>query len=392
MNSGFTRQATPLSILFFGTQIATGGAQKALLDQANWFQSHGHRVTAAFFYDRENLHEKWRRSSVYPIHVISAHQKWGWDSKSALELVKGLWALWKLLRGGRFDVVMSFTHDGNILALPLAWLTGVPVRLATHHGLTSNYSIWRERFHAWLVNHGLASVMVAVSSRSRQSALREGIRPDRIVVIKNGINPLPVENAEAYDIRKAAGLRDGDIFLISVGRLVHEKAHEILLDAMPLVLREYPNTRLGILGDGPLRPQLEAQIAKMGLADTVRLFGTSSAVSQYLSAADVFVLPSRSEGLPIALLEAMSAGLPVVATRLEGMDDLVKHGERGLLVPVDDPRALADAILELLSDPPAARRMGAAARSLVMENYTEDIMCKQYLSLIERYLEDSKVE
>jgi glycosyltransferase involved in cell wall biosynthesis len=381
-----------LSILFFGTQIATGGAQKSLLDQANWFQARGHKVTVAFFYDKENLHRKWQEGASYPIHVITSYQKWLGEWRSALELFKGLWKLWKLLHHGNFDVIVSFTHDSNILALPLAWMTGIPLRIATHHGLTNNYPCWRERLHTWIVNHGVANILVAVSARTRQSALREGIQAKRIVVIKNGIQPLPIETVNKPEARKAAGLQDGDIFLVSVGRLVYEKAHEILVSAMPLILQRHPNVRLGILGDGLLRPQLEAQIAEMKLAQSIRLFGMSDAVTQHLAVADIFILPSRSEGLPIALLEAMSAGLPVVVTNLDGMDDLIKHGQHGLLVPVENPRALADAILQLLSDMPATRQMGLASRSLVMENYTEEKMCEQYLSLMKRYFETSRIE
>jgi glycosyltransferase involved in cell wall biosynthesis len=113
---------------------------------------------------------------------------------------------------------------------------------------------------------------------------------------------------------------------------------------------------------------------------------------KYLAIAQAFVLPSRSEGLPIALLEAMSAGLPVVVTDLDGMDDVVQRGEDGFLVPVEDARALANAILKLLSDPARARQMGIAARKHVMENYTEDIMGEQYLALMKKYLETSKLE
>jgi glycosyltransferase involved in cell wall biosynthesis len=380
-----------LSILFFGTQIATGGAQKSLLDQANWFQAHGHKVTVSFFYDKENLHSKWQAEFTYPIHVISFYQKWE-EWKSVLEVFKGLWSLWNFLREGHFDAIETFTHDSNILALPLAWLTGIPFRLATHHGLTNNYPRWRERLHAWLINHGVANILVAVSVRARQSALKEGIRPERIVVIKNGIHSVPVEMVNKSETRKTVGLDDKDLFLISVGRLVHEKAHEVLVCAMPLILQKYPNVKLGILGDGVLRPKLESQIADLNLEKNVRLFGMSDNVANYLAVADIFVLPSRSEGLPIALLEAMSAGLPVVVTNLDGMDDLIKQGQHGLLVPIDNPPALADAIIQLLSDLPATRKMGLAAQSLVMNNYTEDIMCEQYNSLIKKYLETSKTK
>lgn len=380
------------SILFFGTQMAFGGAQKLLLDQANWFHVRGYKVTAAFFYDKENLRDKWQANADFPVYVMASYRRGLGKWKSASELLKGLWSLWKLLRQEHFDVVQSFTHDSNTLVLPLAWLAGVPVRLATHHGLADQFPRWRERLHTWLINHALANTLVVVSARTYQSALREGVRVERMVIIKNGIRPLSVESVDRLKVREEAGLQDGDIFLVSVGRLVYEKAHNVLLNAMPFILEKYPNVKVGIVGDGVLRTQLEAQIEELGITHSVRLFGMSDSVLKYLAIAQAFVLPSRSEGLPIALLEAMSAGLPVVVTDLDGMDDVVRRGEDGFLVPVEDARALANAILQLLSDPARARQMGIAARKHVMENYTEDIMGEQYLALMKKYLETSKSE
>ncbi len=152
-----------LSILLLGTQIATGGAQKVLLDQANWFLQRGHKVSAVFFYDRDNLLSKWQAVSDFPIVDLKAFRKGaGLFTKGAL-LVQGLLSLWKLFRREKFDVIETFTHDSNILALPVAWLAGVPVCIATHHGVIEGIPRWRERLHAWIVNRNIAQVLVTVS-------------------------------------------------------------------------------------------------------------------------------------------------------------------------------------------------------------------------------------
>jgi glycosyltransferase involved in cell wall biosynthesis len=372
-----------LSILLLGTQMATGGAQKVLLDQANWFHARGHRVTAAFFYDRDNLYKKWRDASPFPIVKLSDFQKGRGIYRNMIFIPQGLWGLWTLLRRRKFDVIETFTHDSNMLALPLAWAARVPVRIATHHGIVDGIRPWREKLHAWMVNHNIAHRIVAVSKLTRQKLVEEGIQAGRIVTIPNGITPVRVERLDKPRVRNEAGIGADDPFLLAVGRLVYSKAHEVLIAAMPAVLKKFPNTKVGICGDGILRPQLEEQIQSLGLSDSVKLLGHSDQVSNFLASADVFVMPSLWEGLPIALLEAMSAGLPVIATKVEGVEELITEGEHGLLVPTGNATALTEAILKLLANPQLCRKMGAASQAKVLVFYTADQMCERYLELME---------
>ncbi|MBM3126487.1 MAG: glycosyltransferase family 4 protein, partial [Chloroflexi bacterium] len=123
----------PLSILFLGTQIATGGAQKVLLDQARWFIDRGHTVTAAFIYDKEGLHKKWQEANAFPIICLCAFRAGAGALEKSLSVIRGLWSLWKLVYRERYDVIETFTLDSNVLGLPLAWWAGIPVRIATYH-------------------------------------------------------------------------------------------------------------------------------------------------------------------------------------------------------------------------------------------------------------------
>jgi glycosyltransferase involved in cell wall biosynthesis len=143
---------------------------------------------------------------------------------------------------------------------------------------------------------------------------------------------------------------------------------------------------VGICGEGFLRSDLEAQIKTLGLEHSVKLLGQFDTITPFLAAADVFVLPSRWEGLPIALLEAMSLGLPIVATRVEGVDEAVLDHVHGLLVPVGDAAALSEAILQLLRDPQMSCELGGAAKRRVVDSYSIDRMGERYLSLMETIL------
>jgi len=373
---------SPYSVLLLGTQMAIGGAQKVLLDQAKWFHDRGHGVVAAFFYDRDGLYDKWKNSFRFPLYDLKAFDRDLNFLQKIVSLLAGLWRLWKLLRRQKFDAIVTFTHDSNMLGAPMAWLAGIPVRVGTHLGEIRGMPRWRKKIHALLVNRGVIQVLIAASTRTRQHAIEEGIRPDRVEVIFNGITPFKSNKAKRDETRRELGLRENDLFLLSVGRLVFEKGHEFLVEAMSTVIRSRQNIVAGICGAGPLKGQLEQQILRNALENHVRLLGQWDSVQDLLAAADIFVLPSRWEGLPMALLEAMMAGLPVIATRVEGVDEVVEDGVHGLLVPLEDPPALAEAILQLAGDRQARSRMGAAASLRIAGEYTTDRMCENYLKII----------
>jgi glycosyltransferase involved in cell wall biosynthesis len=373
-----------LSILFLGTQMAFGGAQALLLDQALWFKSKGHKTVAAFFYDRDGLNDRWQKSYDIPLINLNAFVRAAGYVQITSGLLVGMWRLWKLLRAEKFDAVVGFTHDSNVLGLPLAWLAGVPVRIGTHLGVIRGMPRWREKLHSILVNMGIIQTLVASSTRTRDDAVHEGVCPERIEIIFNSITPFTVKEEDRIRVRQQLGLHEGDFFLLAVGRLVYEKGHEFLIQAIPSVIPAFPNITVGICGTGPLYEQLQEQISALSLDGRVRLLGQWETVPELLAAADAFVLSSRWEGLPMALLEAMMAGLPVIATKVQGVEEVIEDGVHGILVPLESPEELSKAILQLLGDPERRRKMGIAASSRIVQGYTTDRMCEKYLQLIMR--------
>lgn len=379
------KKEEPLSILLLGTQMAVGGAQKVLLDQARWFHSRDIPVYVAFFYDRDGLREKWQKAYPFPIHDLQAFRPGAVRLHNAGRLLGGLLRLRRLIHRGQVNAVEAFTHDSNLLGLPLAWLAGVRRRIATYHGVVEKMPRWREWLHARMVNFGIATCLVVVTPLLRQRALSEGVRERRIVTIPNGIDLPDVSPGQVEKVRLALGVRPDDLFLLSVGRLTGQKAHAVLIRAMADIAQRKKQLRLYIAGDGPLRRELTELIGKLELGRHVYLLGEREDIPQLLSAADMFILPSRSEGLPIALLEAMGAGLAVVATRTGGIADLVEVGVTGMLVDPDQPAALASAITRLIDDPALRRRLGQAAREKVKNSYTLEKMCVTYLDLMKHF-------
>ncbi|HEX2994061.1 MAG TPA: glycosyltransferase family 4 protein [Anaerolineales bacterium] len=370
------------SLLLIGTQMAVGGAQKVLLDQAAWFRTRGYQVSALFLYDRDGLYPKWRDTYPFPIHNLEAFHSGAGFVRRSLSMLAGLLRLWKLLRRDRFDAVETFTLDSNLFALPVAWLAGVPVRIATHHGWAKKDSPAKRFIHSVLLKAGVFDILIAVTDGLRVQSIQEGIKPELVATIPNGIQILPLENKDAEWSPEDLKLPTGCTFLLSVGRLVHEKAYEVLIQAMDLVRKEYPDALLAIAGSGVLQARLQSLIDTLQLNEKVLLLGDRPDVADLMTHADIFVMSSRSEGMPMALLEAMGSGLPVVVTRVGGLGEVVEDGSQGVLVPAEDPQKLAEAILELLRDSALRSRMGGNARRRIEENYTVERMCRQYEKVI----------
>lgn len=364
--------------------MSFGGAQKLLLEHAQWLAQHGYRVQAAFFYDSANFQEQWRKTYDFPIHTLSRYNKQAnWLLRSA-QLLSGTRNLWRILRAQRFDAIVTFTHDSNLLGAPLAWLTGVPVRLGTHLGEIRGMPRWREALHTLFVNTGMISALAASSSRTRQNAISVGVQPQRIHVIYNSISPFEVNRARRGAVRAQIGIRDDEALALAVGRLTPEKGHELFVDAMSIVAQSNQRVVAAICGGGILQEALERQIVRLNLQTRVKLLGQWEDVYELLAAADIFALPSRWEGLPIALLEGMMAGLPVVATRVEGVEEVVEEGAQGFLVPTQDAAAFAEALLALANDPQKRAAMGKSARARAVNFYTTERMSREYLALIQR--------
>jgi glycosyltransferase involved in cell wall biosynthesis len=271
----------------------------------------------------------------------------------------------------RIAVVQTCDLYANIFGLPGAALAGVPVRIGSRRELNPDKSAGQIRLQRQA--YRCASRVVANSAAARQILLNEGLAPASIAVIPNGVD------AGSYPDRPAgaAPLRR----VITVANLRREKSHETLIDAAAQLASQFPGAQFQIVGDGPRRAELEAMARARGLERTVAFLGHREDVADLLRAADVFVLPSRSEAFPNGAIEAMAAGLPVVASAVGGLLDLIDPGRTGVLVPADDSAALAAALRDLFNDPALAGRLGAAAQAHVRQRYSFERMVASFEEL-----------
>jgi glycosyltransferase involved in cell wall biosynthesis len=373
---------TRFKILLLGTQMTVAGAQEVLLTQARWFHHQGYPVTAAFFYDKDGLAGDWQAAHPFPVLDLQARDPQRGPVRNFFRLFGSLYRLYRLMRREQFTVVEAFTPHSNLLGIPLAWLCGVPVRVPTHHSMIEGSSKLLWRMHGWLVNSPLSSCLVAVSGRVRRMAVEdEGARPDRVKVIQNGIETpqLAVPAATAREqIRTELAIPPHGSLMLTVARFTIQKGHTYLLDAIPQVLARHPQAIFALAGEGPHKAEMQAKARELGIAHALRFLGNRADIPELLAAADVFVMPSLWEGLPMALLEAMSMELPVVVTEVEGVEDMIEPGKNGLMVPVKDVDGIAASIVRLLDDPAERARLGQAARKLLESEFTVDRMCADY--------------
>jgi glycosyltransferase involved in cell wall biosynthesis len=285
----------------------------------------------------------------------------------------GAWMrLERFLRRERVDVLHAHKFGSNVWGAIVGSMARVPVILAHEHTWSFEGQPWRRFLDRELVAR--ASDRLIAVSREDQRRMIEIERIDRAdtLFIPNGVPPSPP--ASGRDVRAELGLEPGVRAIGVVGLLRPQKAHQVLLRAAAVLREDWPQMRVLIVGDGPERERLEGLVDELGLRGTVRFAGLRTDVPDVLGALDIAVCCSDFEGSPLSVLEYMEAGLPVVATEVGGLPDLIEPGVNGLLVAPQDPPALAAALAELLSDPDRARAMGARGRERRLAEFDIDVI------------------
>jgi glycosyltransferase involved in cell wall biosynthesis len=296
-------------------------------------------------------------------------------------------ALRNIVRRGAPDIVITHQVKSHLL-MKLSRLSQQYPWVAFHHGYTTTDR--KMRAYNLLNRWSLPSAdgVVTVCEAFARDLSVAGVPRKRIHVQHNSIRPEVTSLDEAKLLRAQLGIGNDESLVLTVGRLSREKAHIDLIVALDHLRKIKPDTnaRLVIVGEGPERQRLAASAASFGLSNHVMFIGEVGNVQAYYGAADVFVLPSHSEGSPYVLLEAMAAKVPIVATAVGGVPEMVADQESALLVPARDARAMASAIARVLDEPELARRLSANAYNLATTSYAPETqirsLIKLYLSLL----------
>lgn len=289
------------------------------------------------------------------------------------------WRISRIILRERIDIVHAHTSHAHSIACLARRLAGRG-KVIVHRRVS--FSPKRDFINR--IKYAAPDRLVAVSDAVAQVLLAAGVPESRVRTVHSAVDlsrlDVPKIARESLNVPEDAPL------FFSAGALVGHKDHACLLDAMAQVHVQAPKARLLIAGEGELRPALEAQIARLDLGGVVRLLGHRKDVPAITKAADIYVSSSWSEGLGTSVLEALAAGVPVVATEAGGVNEMVLPGQTGWLLPSRDPRALAQAMLEALASPEMASQFARNGRSHVEANFTVPRMVAGNITVYEELL------
>lgn len=297
--------------------------------------------------------------------------------------------LQRFWRREKVELVHAHQYTPFFYALAARGLRRRPPALFTEHGRWFPDYPRRKRivFNRLMLRRRDRVVAVGDSVR-RALVENEGIPDNRIQRIYNGVDFSAFRGApmERAALRKRLGFALDDLLIVQVARLDPLKDHATAIRAIRRVAAQRANARLVLVGEGPERETIEAEIKRRGVQPHVRLLGLRSDVADLLHASDLFLLTSISEGIPVTLIEAMAAGLPIVSTDVGGVTEVVDRGATGLLAPSGDDAALAEAIFRLADDPGLCRQMGQCARERARAVFSESQMHAGYAAIYEELL------
>jgi glycosyltransferase involved in cell wall biosynthesis len=355
-----------------------GGAETIFLELVRGLGHHGWE-SVAVVPEEDWLAGALRDCGIEPVHVASTG---AFDVAYARRLRK-------LMRETRVDLVQTHLFGTSVYATLASAGTGLPV-VSTLHGHPDIPTRGRLVGAKVRLLGGRRNRVVCVSASLRDHFRASGKLPARmdVEVIPNGVDLRAVAGGQRAQVRRELGIDDRTPLIGAVGNVRPSKAYPVLLRAFARVRASVPDAHLAIAGQGsgPPYDHLIALQTELRLNGACHFLGFRDDVASVLAALDVFTLSSSDEGFSLAMVQAMARGLPVVATRCGGPDEIAGDSGAAILVPTDDPDALASEIVRVLGSPNLAARIGAAARSRVQERYSVTRMLADYAALYDRCL------
>ena len=360
----------PLRVMFFLTSMPVGGAETLLVNLIRGLDRERFAPELCCLKTLGPLGEQ----IAGEIPAFSGYINHKFD-------VRVLSRLTKLLKQRRIDAVVTVgAGDKMFWGRLAAWRAGVPVVLSAIHSTGWPDGIGRLNRRLTRITDGFIGVAAPHGRHLREV---EGFPANKVFVIPNGVDTQRFRpRSENEELRNAIGVPVNAPLAGIVAALRPEKNHDLFLRSAALVLREVPDAKFLIIGNGPERPRLESFAEELRITAAVRFLGTRSDIPELLSLLDVFMLTSHNEANPVSILEALSSGKPVVATRVGSVPETVREEVTGFLVPPNDAETMSGRVVTLLCDRLLSQRLGLAGRKLVERNGSLATMVKGYESLI----------
>jgi glycosyltransferase involved in cell wall biosynthesis len=355
-----------ISVLQFSNEFVRGGAEEHMMTLLRGLNREYFRICLVCSPELAKLLQP---DLPRDVEVIPLSFYKPWQAATAV-------SFGRILRSRKIQILHSHLFYASLHASPVGWLCRVPVIIETPHVREQ----WR---HGWLnssfavdrlVGRCVTGYIAVSEANGRYLAEQKRLPRRKIHVIHNGSDlarfrgSRPVSNR----LKTRLGFAVDTPVLLVAGRLEPQKGHSILLQALPKMRDEFPKLCAIFAGEGSLRQELQEQVTGLGLGECVRFVGFQSNIEDWFSMADITVLPSFYEGLPLVAIESLAAGTPLVASAVDGTPEIVVHERTGLTVPPGDPGALAQAICRLLADPERRKQYGEAGRRWVLEHFSQE--------------------
>ena len=353
-----------MRVLFFTAELTEGGAERVISILSNEMVERGFDVSILKYLDSKDFYKFNDKISIDSVVKNTR-------SNNYLKNLKWMHKYFKL----KADVIISFVATSNMLAIAANKGNNIPLIVSDRNDpsrVPSNSLIRKARD----IMYKYAD-RVVVQTEHNKNYFYDGVK-EKTVVIKN-----PIDMSEKVGIALKARKEKT---IVSVGRLKKQKNQKLLIEAFNDLKDKYPDYKVIIYGEGDYRSELENLIETLKLIDRVLLPGMINDVADTIASANCFVLPSDYEGMPNALIEAMCIGLPCIATRVSGSDELIQDGENGLLINIGDKKALVDSIDKILGNESLAEKLGEKAKGLSSELTISKIM-NQWIKLINEMVE-----
>jgi glycosyltransferase involved in cell wall biosynthesis len=380
MGDGSSSEQRTLWLLI--TALTVGGAEQTLVELANNVDRDTYDVTIWTIFDTNPLESDLRKDVTVKSLTDAGKVENGYvvAASNPLAYISAPLRFWYAAAVNRPDIIHSFILFDNFLAgvaglvCPATVITGV--RNVPNDRSTARTLLERATLR-------LPDLIVSNSKAGVEFAVELGADPDRVTIVPNGRDVEQFHTASPDAVYSELDIGDDQLVVGTVGRLKERKGHFELLTAWADVQRRTPNARLLLVGEGEEHDALRAHAAELGCRDSVEFLGHRRDIPELLAAMDIFAFPSHYEGLPGAVIEAMAAGCPIVATPVDGTKDLLDGYRNGLFVPVEAPDELGWAISRLIQTPELRATLGEAAQAEASAEYTIETMVARFESLYE---------
>lgn len=368
MGSGKTKK---IKVMLTITDLSIGGIELVNLNLASHLDKSRFEVTLVC----------WRGGGPLLTRVKEGDFKLVIFNLPSWNFIWNIYRYYKEMKRLQIDVLHG---NPGTYARVAAYIAGVPVIISSLHNMYPNLNKIILNMNRLLGK--ITDRFVAVSDAvGRYTSKIEWIGSKKLEKIYNGINMESFTNLpEKAKTRKELGFTYNVSLVATVGRLTDQKGVDIFIRSCMEISRQYKRVRFIIVGEGPCRKDLENLVEDLGMEEEIEFWGARHDIPKILSALDIMVVPSRWAGFELTLAEAMAAGVPVVASKVGPIPEVIADGETGILVPAEDPKALADAVIQLLGDSSLRKRMGEAGKKRVLEKFTVQKMVSQYEALYER--------